>query len=162
MTLNDLTINFSHIDVKSLLTDWAWLIGKEKLPILLTASGDAFLQDINGGSILVLDTAAGDINIIAESADEFSKLLTDKDFVSNYFAVNMIDDLLHNNIILNKGEIYSFKKPPILGGEYVLNNIEKTDIEVHFSILGQIHKQVKDLPEGTPINEITAPNKQNG
>ena len=29
-----------------LLDDWTWLIGPEKRPLLLTAAGDAFVQDV--------------------------------------------------------------------------------------------------------------------
>jgi hypothetical protein len=34
------------------------------------------------------------------------------------------------------------------------SNFEPTDLAVHFGMLGQIHAQIKDLPEGTPIGEI--------
>ena len=30
----------------------------------------------------------------------------------------------------------------------------RTDIEVHFSLNGQIHRQIKDLPEGTPVTGL--------
>ena len=155
MTLDDLTVNFSHLKREEILSDWVWLIGKNKLPILLTASGDAFLQDTNDNSISILDVGAGEVHNVAGSFEEFKELLSDKEFVVNYLAVDMVGDLMQNNIVLNQGQIYSFKKPPILGGEYILENIEPTDIEVHFSITGQIHKKVKDLPAGTPINEVS-------
>jgi hypothetical protein len=154
MTLNDLTVNFKHLERESILSDWVWLIGKSRLPILLSASGDAFLQDLISGEITCLDTAAGELFKVAEDIDEFQQLLSDTKFVVNHFAVEMVGDLIKNSVTLKSGEIYSFKKPPALGGDYVLTNIEPTDIEVHFSISGQIHEQIKDLPEGTRINNV--------
>lgn len=155
MTLNDLTVNFEHLNREEILSDWRWLIGDTKLPILLSASGDAFVQDMESGSIFYLDTATAEIFEVAGDIKEFHTLLTDQEFVVNHFAVNMIGDLMSNGVILEPGKIYSYKKPPVLGGEYVLNNIELIDIEVHFAISGQIHNQVKNLPVGTKISDVT-------
>ena len=155
MTLDDLTVNFSHIDRESLLADWVWLIGESKLPILLTASGDAFVQDVKTGSVHVLDVAAGSLSEVASSLVEFQLLLSNKEFVVSYFAVEMVGDLFQSGQMLKAGQIFSFKIPPVLGGEYVLGNIEATDVEVHFSLAGQLHKKVSKLPPGTKINSIT-------
>lgn len=158
MTLNDLTVKFDHLDSEWLLSDWDWLIGKNKVAILLSAAGDAFLQDTRDGTIHLLDVAAGEINQVASDLAEFQSLLTDKKFVGDHFAVQMVGDLRLDGIVLEHGKIYSFIKPPVLGGEYSLNNIEVADIAVHFSINGQIHHQVRDLPPGTPIANITVSN----
>ena len=56
MTLNDLTVNFSHLERDSLLPEWEWLLDGEYLPILLSASGDAFVQNINNGQVWWLDS----------------------------------------------------------------------------------------------------------
>ena len=151
MTLDDLTVDFRHLDRRSLLKEWEWLIGSTKLPILLTASGDAFVQDIEDGSVYVLDTGDGSIHQVANSVENFQSLLGKSDFVANYFAVQMVGDLLAVGQHLSPGQIYSYKQPLVLGGECVLDNIERTDIAVHFSIAGQIHRQVSGLPVGTHV-----------
>ena len=46
------------------------------------------------------------------------------------------------------------EKPMVLGGECELENIEKTNAEVHFSITGQVHLKVKDLPSGTIVDKV--------
>jgi hypothetical protein len=148
MTLKDLTVDFSHVDRAALLSDWRWLTGATKLPILLTASGDAFLQDEDDGSVHVLDVAAGELSQVARSTEEFRALLGDREFVAGHFAVEMVGDLRQAGRSLASGQIYTFKTPPVLGGEYELENVEVTDIEVHFSVNGQIHEQVRALPPG--------------
>jgi hypothetical protein len=40
----------------------------------------------------------------------------------------------------------------VIGGEYSVDNIEPTDMNVHFAFSGQICQQVKDLPDGTKVN----------
>ena len=55
---------------------------------------------------------------------------------------------------LPEHHVYSHKQPLVLGGEDSVENYEATDVRLHLSLMGQIHEQVKDLPEGTPIGEI--------
>ena len=50
--------------------------------------------------------------------------------------------------------MFSFKHPPALGGTAAVDNLEPTDLEVHFSLTGQLHRQIAELPEGTPIERI--------
>lgn len=154
MTLNDLTVNFGHLNQETLLADWEWLVGKNKLPILITASGDAFVQDRTDKKVYFLDVGATQISAIAESGAEFETLLSDKEFVVSYFGVQLVGDLRLSGLVLESGQIYSFVKPPNLGGQYELANFEKVDIRVHFSMFGQISQQVKSLPEGTTIKEF--------
>lgn len=154
MTLNELTVNFAHIKREELLSDWQWLIGSDKLPVLVTASGDAFVQDATDGGMYVLDVPAGVISKVAENSDAFRELLSQVAFVRDYFAVEMVGDLRSQGVLLGHGQIYSFKKPPVLGGEYVLENIEVTDLSVHFSLAGQIHEKVRNLPPGTPVGDV--------
>ncbi|BFM13642.1 hypothetical protein R50072_37950 [Simiduia litorea] len=142
MTLNDLTVNFSHLDRNALLSEWEWLLGGEYLPILVSASGDAFVQNVSNNQVWWLDTGGGEFTKVAESPEEFSRLLSTKDFVVEHFAVQMVGDLIQSGKTLSCGQIYSLSKPWLLGGLYELSNIVPTDIEVHFSISGQIAQQV--------------------
>lgn len=144
MTIDDLTVNFKHLKREQVLSDWEWLIGKNKLPVLLLASGDAFIQEAIDESVYFLDVAFGRIAKIASSGDEFSRLLSNKDFINEFFSVNMIGDLIFSGKKLERGKIYSFIVSPALGGKYEMENVEVSDIEVHFSINGQIHQQLRD------------------
>ena len=63
----------------------------------------------------------------------------------NRLAVGAVVDLRDNGKRLQPGQIYSYTKPPFLGGQYAFKNIEPCDISVHFSILGQLAERVKDL-----------------
>ena len=53
LTLNDLTVSISHLDRHALLGDWLWLTGANKVPVLVTALGNAFLIDKDTGAIFV-------------------------------------------------------------------------------------------------------------
>jgi hypothetical protein len=55
---------------------------------------------------------------------------------------------------LKSGQVFDLRKPLVLGGEFTLDNIQPLDASVHFSLLGQIHRQVRELPEGTSISGV--------
>ncbi len=154
ITINDLTVNFSGIDAAEVVEDWRWLVGEHRLPILLTALGDAFLQDVTDGSVHLLSVGPGTIEQVAASFEEFNVLLNDKEFVVENFAPQIVVELRGLGQTLAPGQIYGYKVPPVLGGKYSTENLEPTDIRVHFSILGQTHRQLQNVPEGTPITNI--------
>ncbi len=41
-----------------------------------------------------------------------------------------------------------------MNGDYTLTNFDATDISVHFSMTGQICRQLQDMPNGTKINKV--------
>ena len=53
-----------------------------------------------------------------------------------------------------KSQCLSFKKPPVLGGKLEPSNFELSEIRVHFAIAGQLHRQIKNLPGGTRIDNV--------
>lgn len=154
ITLNDLTVNVAHLNQSTLLEDWEWLLGASRLPILVTALGDAFLQDEETGEITLLSAGPGEFQQICEDVDSFRSLLADQEFVTEYFVPGVVIQLRDAGVVLGEGQLYGFKTPPALGGEYVIENHEPTDIAVHFSILGQINGQVAAQPAGTPVGNV--------
>jgi hypothetical protein len=118
------------------------------------AIGDAFLQDEDDGAIHLLDTAAGSCALVARDADEFRSLVAGPAWVTDHLAAMVVADFLRNDLRPERGQIYSWRRPPALGGEYELANAEASDIATHLSLTGQIHRQAQNLPAGTPITEI--------
>jgi hypothetical protein len=120
---------------------------------VISALGDLFLRH-DDDSIFWLEAGWGRLTRVAESAEEFQQLMTLPENAAEWFAPQLVGDILTQGMRLKPGECFGYKIPPILGGEPEPDNFEPTDLQVHFSILGQIHCQIKDLPPGTPINEI--------
>lgn len=52
------------------------------------------------------------------------------------------------------GQCIGYKKPLFLGGRDTVENLEVTDMEVYWSIAGQMLSKVRELPEGTPLGNI--------
>jgi hypothetical protein len=153
ITLNDLTISPNGVDMEALLSDWIWAMAEPLRPVLITALGDVFAQG-ESGAVYFVDVVGGAISIVADDGATFQELLQDAKFVTERMYPSRIVELRRAGMSLEPGQVYSHKHPLVLGGEDELENIEQTDVAVHVGIHGQIHQQVKDLPEGTSISDI--------
>jgi hypothetical protein len=101
-----------------------------------------------------LDIGGGKLTQVANDIQEFEEKLKDMNQVNEWFMIDLTTELKLSGKELKEGQVYSYKKLPILGGEYSIDNFEPMDIEVHFCFAGQIHEQIKDLPDGTRIDQI--------
>jgi hypothetical protein len=153
VTLGDLIVKVKKNSLDMLTENWIWLISDDKAPILVSTIGDMFLTDSND-KVYWLDVGGGKLTQIANGIQEFKEKLKDINQVNEWFMIDLTTELKLSGKELKEGQVYSYKKLPILGGEYSLDNFEPMDIEVHFCFAGQIHKQLKDLPDGTRIDEI--------
>ncbi|MGW6275929.1 hypothetical protein [Kribbella sp. NPDC055071] len=45
--------------------------------------------------------------------------------------------------------------PLFLGGQDVTENLEVCDLDVYWSMRGQLRLAVRDLPPGTSVNEVS-------
>jgi hypothetical protein len=88
-------------------------------------------QDEADGTIHLLHTAAGSCSLVAHDADEFRSHLAGSAWVTDHLAAPVVADFLTNDLRLEPGQIYSWKLPPVLGGEYELANAEASDVAVH-------------------------------
>lgn len=153
ITWDDLKVDFSYIDLKRITESWDWLIGNDKTPILVSSIGDIFLED-RKGKCYWLNVGEGIIEKVAEDKTEFKEKLNNNEIVSEWFLVELVAELKKEGLELTEKKLYGYKKLPVLGGEYEPENFELTDIEVHFELSGQIHKQIKDLPDGTKVKIV--------
>lgn len=153
ITWNELTVGFGAIKSDALLADWRWLIGDAVQLVLVSALGDLFLRD-SEGHILWLDAGAARLTPVAESAEEFKRLMQLMEHVDEWFVPQLIGDLIATGKKLAAGQCYSYKVPPMLGGKMELGNFEPTDLLVHCSILGQVGRRI----QGTKIDGFTTTN----
>lgn len=153
LTEKDIRINFDHIDVERLMDSWEWLIGKDKTPILMTSIGDLFFSD-DEQKCYWLDVGGGTFEKVAESIAEFNEKLKDPKQIDEWFLLGLVERIKASGLRFKEKELYGYKKLPIIGGEYEPHNFESTNIEVHFELSGQIHQQIRDLPDGTEIQIV--------
>ena len=145
--------DITKIDVNDICSDWQWLLDNQYSPIIVSLSGDMFLADKNA-VIIWLDTGNGQLKRIADSSEQFKLLLEDLDNIDEWLMASTVLDLIEAGISLKENQVYSYKTMPILSGDYSTENFDTTDISIHFSMTGQICKQVINMAERTRINKV--------
>lgn len=85
------------------------------------------------------------------SDDELRALLGDREFVTERLGVQLFADLRAAGMELGPDQVFSWQVPPALGGELTVENVGIVSPRVHFSLSGQLHRQVADMPEGARI-----------
>ena len=150
LTWDDLIINFKHIQLDALTEDWKWLVGEEAYPVLISSIGDMFLS--NGDVIYWLNVGEGTCTKVANHFDDLLIMMKDDELANEWFMFDLVKEIKESGLSLTHGNLFGYKQLPIIGGKYEPQNFELTDIEVHFSLAGQIHRQIKDLPDGTKVN----------
>ena len=142
------------VDSDELLSEWRWLTGPDLQLWHVTKAGDAFLRDQSNGAIYFLDIMNGNVERIAPSESSFEEAVTVPENAERWLMPAIVDGQAVLGMKPGTNQCLSFKHPPVLGGQLDPDNFETCDVLVHFSIAGQIHRQVKDLPAGTKIENI--------
>ena len=153
LTLEDLTIAPEGIDPVALLADWEWAMENLMLPVLITAMGDVFAQ-ADSGEVCFVDVVGGEVVTVCDSTEAFEEALDDDEFIAEFFYPERVQELRATGLKLSGRSVFSHKLPLVVGGEDEVANFETADAVIHVSIHGQIHRQVKDLPDGAEIGEI--------
>ena len=141
------------IDIEEALESWRWLIPEPVILLAMTAFGDLFVIAADG-SVLFLDTAAGSCCRVAESRMGWQELLGDKEQVEQWFMPALLTQLLSNGVSLAEGQCFTPKRSICFGGELIPGNWQPGSWRVHLYRLGQLHEQLKDLPDGARITKI--------
>lgn len=156
---DELTINFQDLDLEDIFSSWRWRIADQKGLILISKLGDMFLWGADD-AVYWLQTDSGDLTQIAENVEHFERRLIQDEYLDNWFLPKLIKQLEEAGKTLGPNQIYSYKKLPVMGGEYSIDNIDPTDISVHFAFSGQICEQIQNLPDGTKV-KITVKKNSN-
>ncbi|WP_208996340.1 T6SS immunity protein Tdi1 domain-containing protein [Pseudovibrio ascidiaceicola] len=105
--------------------------------------------------VLLLDPATGEAFDVPTNFLEFhnQELAEDPEpALSESFFLEWLAATQHK---LQPNECVGYKVPLFLGGKDELANLEVTDLEVYWTLSGQMLEQIKDLPAGTPIGKVT-------
>ena len=139
----------------AVLDDWRRLTGPDLRLWLVTTLGDAMLTDPADGSVHFLDTISGTQTRDAPSAEGFEEVPQLSGDAEKWFMPDIVDGQAALGMRPTTDECISFKQPLVLGGKLSPDNFETCSVLVHFSLAGQIHKQVKDLPPGAKIGKVS-------
>lgn len=150
ISLDDYIIDHRGIDWSTALRDWSWLLPAAVTVWIMNCFGDLFMV-LDDGTVHMLDVGGGTLTKVAESRDNFANKLDVGDNANQWLMIPLIDRLVAAGLTLREGECYSYKQPPVLGGDYTVENTCMLPIFEHYAVYGSIHNQIKDLPDGTQV-----------
>jgi hypothetical protein len=146
MNVNDYLLERGDSDWVALLADWHWILPPRFTLWLVNRYGDLFLV-LPEGAVCMLDVGAGTLRQVAASEQDFDARLREGANAAEWLMMPLVDDCVAAGLELPPGHCYGFRKPPVLGGEYSLDNTEVVDLYTHYSVLGQLHAQIwESLP----------------
>jgi hypothetical protein len=139
-----------HLSLERLLKEWRWLCPQAVALIARNAFGDLYLRD-EFGKILKLDVAIGQIKEVAESEAEFRRLATTKEKREEWFAES--DELAasRQGLKLDASQCIGFKTALVFAESGAPNSAYVADLYEYVSFLGELHRQISQLPEGSKV-----------
>lgn len=150
MNFEDYIIDCAELDWSSLLKHWRWKLPSKYEVLLVNKFGDLFFV-FQDGFVYRLDIGIGSLEKIADSRELFWNELSVHDKACDWLMIPLVDRLVKAGKILNKGECYSYRMLPILGGGYGIEDFLIKGLDFHYDAFGPIHEKLKDVPDGTKI-----------
>jgi hypothetical protein len=148
--VNDYLIDQSGIDWPRVLSGWSWLLPSEFTLWLVNRFADLFLV-LSDGSVHMLDVGVGTLTHIADSRDNFCSRIDEGENANVWLMIPLVDELVARGITLQPGQCYGFKTPPVLGGNYTIENVAPLPIWDYLAGYGSIHEQLQDVPDGSQV-----------
>ena len=153
MNIQDYLIDQSGKDWSELLSGWTEALPPPFTVWLVNRFGDVFAV-FEDGSVHMLDVGIGVIQRLADNRDDFATQIDAGNNANHWLMIPLVDQCVAAGLTLSDGQCYGYKIPPILGGKYVVENVSPTKLSVHYSLLADIWRQTKDLPDGTRIRAV--------
>src|SRR6185437_2272831 len=115
--LQNLIVEIQNVDPEDICSAWQWRLQEQKGIILISKLGDMFLFG-NDDCVYWLQTDSGDLTKVADSIEHFDHLLGFDENLDYWFLPGLIERLVQAGKVLKQNEVYSYKKLPVVGGEY--------------------------------------------
>ena len=147
---SQITIQPSDVAVEALRKYWRWQLGDDWTPFLFSAIGDVFFEDA-AGAVWWLSTATGSLEQVADSRQQFSRLL-ESNSTDEWFLPGLVDVLRSQGKVLDAGQCYTYAILPIFSqGSFSAENMHPVSAAEHYSTSGHMHERLRDLPDGAHV-----------
>jgi hypothetical protein len=153
VNIEDYLIDQEGKDWADLLTSWGPLLPESFTIWLVNRIGDVFAV-FDDDSVNILDVGRGTLERVADNRDDFATKIDLDDNLNGWLMTDLVDRCMAAGLTLSPNQCYGFRVPPMLGGDYCVENISPTDLSVHYSFLADICLQAKDLPDGTRVRVV--------
>jgi hypothetical protein len=150
VSVHDYLIDQPGVDWATVIADWSWLLPPQFKVWLVNRFCDLFLVQPDA-SIHMLDVGAGTLAKVAESRDDFCSKIDEGDNAWEWLMIPLVDQLVAAEMHLQAGQCYGFRVPPVLGGEYKVENCMILLLASYLRAYASIHRQMLDVPYGAQV-----------
>jgi hypothetical protein len=133
-----------------LRANWSWAFSEPTRVLERNPFGN-LLVEVGDGSIWRVCPEDLTASQIAASAADLAAVTQDEEFQTDWDPEAWIEAAEEALGPLGPHQCYSFKIWPVLGASYDVSNMAVMPILEWLAASGDVGRQVKDLPEGTPI-----------
>ena len=146
------------ISAETLLHEWRWLVRGDFTLLAVNAFGDLFLEDFVG-IVHRLDITNGKISQIANSAPEFQEAAKGLSKQKEWLLIDDARTAAEEGHSPVKGQCIGAKIPWIFKESAdAKGNLYVADLFEFVSFMGDLHKQVSDVPDGGQVRIKVQPN----
>jgi hypothetical protein len=111
---------------------------------------DLFLRD-ESGHVHQLDVAIGNLTKVADSEAQFRELALSVERQEEWFAVADEKAAIARGLEPNKTQCIGFSVPLVFAESGTSDTAYVADLYEHVSFLGDLNRQIADLPEGAKV-----------
>ncbi len=145
-------IDPTELDTERLLADWSWLIGGPVALVAVSTFGELLLRKPDG-TIWFLNIHGGTFDQVAPSTSELERRMdVDSDFRDSLLKSSALKELVAKGCKVGMGQCFTYKLPIVLGNAQP--EICTMGIYEAVGFLGDVHRQIKDLPDGSKISLV--------
>ncbi|HOF09217.1 MAG TPA: DUF1851 domain-containing protein [Opitutaceae bacterium] len=148
--VRDYLIDQTGLDFQRMFENWSWRLSGSFTVWLITRFGDLFITQDDGG-VWWLRLDDGSYTRVAASKEEFLSQIDDG-AANDRLMIPLVDRLVAAGKALKEKECYAFVQLPILGGDYVVENVVVRDLAFQYAALGPVFEKIKDLPDGAQFS----------
>jgi hypothetical protein len=144
--------DIGHLDVSRLLEQWRWLCSESVTLLARNGFGDLSLQTLDG-KVVSLSVRSGTLSEVAESESSFKDWLNDPAKREVWFAEQQLETLAERGLRPNDFQCIGFKMPVVFAeSANYPSNAYVADLYEQVSFLGDLHRQIADVPNGAKIS----------
>ncbi|HEY1495876.1 MAG TPA: DUF1851 domain-containing protein [Candidatus Solibacter sp.] len=142
MNIDEYLIDQSGRDWVAMLSGWSEILPASFTVWLVNRFGDV-VAVLDDESVHLLDIGVGTFARVAGSRKRFAELMNIPKNANNWLAIPLVDRCAAAGLVLGPGQCYGYKIPPLLGGEYSVENVALVDLAENYGVLAEVWRRVR-------------------
>jgi hypothetical protein len=131
------------------LSPWSSILPSQVRILHTSLFGDPFVVDATG-AVHMLDRGGCSTERIAASEQNFWRAIQSD--CEGWQLRSLADECQRAGKLLADGQCYAFTTPPVLGGEYAVENVWVAPWREWFAFTGDLFRQIEGMPDGAMIS----------